>query len=252
MKTPRLRTQTSNTGISNEAPQQNQLLALLPVPELRRVIAVAEIVQLHFAQVLYQQDRLKRHVYFPIDSYISQISSLAGTPRLEVGLVGAEGMVGSSLLFDVPIAPLHTVVQGAGTALRVSAPHFLQLLTRNAVLRLVMQHYLYVRLSQLSQMAACTRFHTVEARLARWLLMTRDRAHADTFQMTHANMAFMLGVRRVGITEAASLFRKRNLIRYRRGSMAIVNGRGLEAASCECYARAEEVYGRHMGTALKL
>lgn len=213
---------------------------------MRRLAAQGETVELTSGQVLFEPGALKRHAYFPIDSYISQLSALAGGPRLEVGLVGSEGMVGISLLLGVQNAPLYTLVQGAGTALRFDTPLFIRELNRNGALRQVMNRYLYVRLSQLGQMAACTRFHMVEARLARWLLMTRDRAHSDTFRITHDYMAFMLGVRRVGVTQAAGALQKRNLILYHHGNMQIVNARGLKAASCECYATAERTYARHL------
>lgn len=229
-----------------EALRQNRLLAGLPDPDLRRLRGRGEMVQLAFGQVLYEQGELKRHVYFPIDSYISQISSLAGVPRLEVGLVGFEGMVGVSLLLGVQVAPLYTLVQGGGRALRFDALQFAREVDRSSALRRIMHRYLYVRLSQLGQTAACTRFHVVEARLARWLLMTRDCAHSDTFRITQAYLAFMLGVRRVGITQSAGLLQKRNLIRYRRGDMTIVNARGLEAVSCECYATDRHIYARHL------
>jgi CRP-like cAMP-binding protein len=231
---------------AGEPARRNNILAALPDVELRRLLSGAETVSLSFGQVLQEPGQIKRHVYFPIDAYVSQVASLSGVPRIEIGLVGAEGMIGSSLLLGVQIAPLHTVVQGSGDALRIDATRFIRELGRGPGLRAVMSRYLYVRMSQVGQMAACTRFHTVEERLARWLLMTRDRARSNTFRMTQEYMAFMLGVRRVGVTEAATLLQKRNLIEYKRGELAIMNGQELEAASCECYATAERLYRAHM------
>jgi CRP-like cAMP-binding protein len=221
-------------------------LAALSSIELRRLSSRADTVNLASGQVLYDPGELKSYVYFPTGAYISQVSSLGGAPRIEVGLVGAEGMVGSSLVFGIQVAPLYTIVQGAGSALRVDAVQFIRELARGPTLRAVMNRYMYVRLSQLGQMAACAHFHSVQERLARWLLMTRDRAQSDAFYITHEYMAFMLGVRRVGVTEAATLLQKRNLIRYSRGELAIINGRELEALSCECYATAERVYRQYM------
>jgi CRP-like cAMP-binding protein len=226
--------------------RQNRLLDRLPDRELQQWSAVGETVRLAFGQVLYQPGELKRFVYFPLDSYISQISSLAGEPCLEVGLVGSEGMLGVSLLLGVRVAPLYTEVQGAGSALRLDALQFARKVDSGSALGKVMNRYLYVRMSQLGQTAACTRFHLLEARLARWLLMTRDRAHTNTFQMTHSHTACMLGVRRVGITQAAGLLQKRKLIRYVRGEMTILDARGLAARSCECYSTARHIYARYL------
>jgi len=138
-------------------------------------------------------------------------------------------------------------VQGAGPALRIDAAQFARELKRSPALKKRLNLYLYVLLTQVAQMAPCARYHLVEPRLARWLLMTRDRAQSNEFRLTQDFLAYMLGVRRAGITRAASNLQKRRLIRYTRGKMRILDARGLEAVSCDCYAAATQLYAKVMG-----
>jgi CRP-like cAMP-binding protein len=225
----------------------NLLLAGLPEVDRRRLIACCEPVELIFEDVLYDVGDRVRHVYFPTASFLSLVSAVDKGSNLEVGLVGVEGMVGSTLLLGVETTSLRVLVQGAGPALRIDAAQFGRELKRSAPLRKRLNLYLYVLITQLTQMAPCARYHLVEARLARWLLMTRDRAQSSEFPLTQEFLAYMLGVRRAGITRAASNLQKRRLIRYSRGKMRILNSRALEAVSCDCYAAAAQMYAQVMG-----
>ena len=225
----------------------NLLLAALPDADRRRLTSDQAPVDLVLHEVLSESGDRIRHVYFPIDGYISLIAPGAGRAQLEIGLVGNEGMVGVPLLLGVNVSPLRTLVQGAGHAWRVDSATFLRELESNVGLRAALNRYLYVFLSQLMQTATCARFHPVESRLARWLLMTRDRAHASQFRITHEFLAYMLGVRRVGVTSAASALQRRKLIRYSRGDISVLDVRGLEAAACACYELDKKIYARILG-----
>ena len=157
-------------------------------------------------------------------------------------MVGSEGLVGAYLALDVRVEPLHAVVQGVGSALRVATRPFLLELSRSAVLRSLVHRYLYVLMAQLATASACLRFHEIEPRLARWLLMSQDRAHADTFHVTQEFLAYMLGVRRVGITGAASGLKRDRLIEYRRGEVTVLDRKGLEVAARTCYVADRKAY----------
>jgi CRP-like cAMP-binding protein len=218
------------------------LLAGLPRNDRQRILLAGEQVPLALAEVLSRSQERIRHVYFPIEGFISLVAPVEGYGSLEVGLVGDEGMLGISLILGVNISPLYCVVQGAGSALRMSAAAFRRELERSVALEQTLKRYLYVLQSQLAQMVGCTRFHLVEARLARWLLMSQDRAHIDAFPLTQEFLAYMLGVRRVGVTKAARALRKRKLIAYSRGNMTILDRRGLESAACGCYAAVKDTY----------
>jgi CRP-like cAMP-binding protein len=206
------------------------------------MLGACETVELAFGDVLYTPGERLSHVYFPTTSFISLIMPVDVSSSLEVALIGNEGMFGIPLVLGVDTSPVRAIVQGAGAALRMDAARFCRELARSKVLQRAIDRYVVVQMNQLAQTAACTRFHVVEARLARWLLMTQDRAHADSFHITQEYMAFMLGVRRVGVTKAASSLQRQNLIHYSRGDITVLDRRGLKAASCGCYQADRESY----------
>lgn len=229
----------------------NRLLAALPASERGQFLEGCSEVELAFGSVLYEQGERVRHVYFPITSFISMLTTVDSRSTLEVGMVGNEGMCGYNLVLDGPNAPLRALTQGAGVAWRMEAAKFRRCLDGMPALQSVLHCYVHVLLRQLAQTAACTRFHVVEKRLARWLLMTADRAHAESFHVTQEFLAFMLGVRRVGVTAAAGILQARHLIRSSRGHVTILNRERLEAAACACYHADLESYRQGLGAGTK-
>jgi CRP-like cAMP-binding protein len=221
---------------------ENHLIELLPRRERQRLLALCEPAALELADVLCEPDQAPQAVYFPVEGFISLVALIEGHPGLEVGMVGREGMLGVQAVLGVAATPLRAVVQGSGWARRIEVAPFRRELAESAALRRVLDRYLYVVMAQLAASATCLHFHRIGPRLARWLLMSQDRAHAAHFRLTQAFVAYMLGVRRVGITVAAGELQRRGLIAYRRGELEVIDRAGLEAAACECYAADNKAY----------
>jgi len=228
--------------VANRVPVANSLLAALPDNVYESLLARLEPITLTLGEVLYHPGEPIRHVYFPTDTLVSLLTMAEGHQALEVGMVGREGMLGIPLALGVNDSPVHAVVQGAGMALRMTSGHFHKEFHQSALLQREVYHYIYELMIQMTQTAACNRFHQIEARLARWLLMTRDRVRSNQFHLTQDILANMLGVRRVGVTKAAGDLRQRNLISYNRGEIIILDGEGLEAAACQCYQIVKDMH----------
>lgn len=223
-------------------PAANSLLAALPRKDYQLLLSRLEPVTLTFGEILYHPGEPIQHVYFPNDSLVTLLTLAEGHQALEVGMVGREGMLGVPLALGISDSPVRAIVQGSGMALRMTSAHFRKEFQQSAPLQREVYRHTYELMVQLTQTAACNRFHCVEARLARWLLMTRDRVQSNQFRLTHDLLGNMLGVRRVGITKAAGELRQRNLISYNRGEISILDGDGLEAAACQCYQIVKNVY----------
>lgn len=227
-----------------DQPIENNLLNALPHRNYLRILPALEPVQLVFGEMLHQQGEAIRHVYFPGSAMISLLAVAEGHPALEVGLIGREGMVGAPLALGNGEATVAALVQGSGSASRMTAVRFRQELLTNPALEKLLLRFTGVLMAQVSQTAACNRFHVVEQRLARWLLMSSDRLQLLEFRMTHEFLGHMLGVRRVGVTQAALELHHRQLINYRRGIITIVDRKGLERSACRCYDAVNGVYQR--------
>ncbi|MGJ7490081.1 Crp/Fnr family transcriptional regulator [Variovorax sp. ZT4R33] len=221
---------------------QNHLIELLPHADRLKFLSACEEVQLVLGEVLCVPGDSTAYVYFPVDGFISLVATTDGSAYLEVGMVGREGMVGAHVALGVLSAPLRAVVQGPGASWRIGSQAFQRELASSEAFQRVQDRYVCALMAQLTTSAACLRFHEIGPRLARWLLMSQDRAHADSFRITHEFLAYMLGVRRVGITAAAGVLQQNGLIEYSRGDLTVLDRAGLEAAACGCYAADRKGY----------
>ena len=213
----------------------NRLLSSLPEEEQGQLARLGEVVKVDVGDVLYEPGQTVRHVYFPLDCLLSLLAVAEGRMTLEVGSVGREGMIGAPVVLGHELAQVRAVVQRAGRAVRIDAGEFRLAYARMEPLQRLLHRYTDTLLAQAIQIAVCSRFHVLEARLARSLLITRDRLQSDKFHLTHEFLAHALGVRRVGVTKAASALQNQKLISYSRGNIEILDAAGLEAVSCRCY-----------------
>ncbi len=221
---------------------ENHLIELLPRAERIALLKTGQRVDLVLSEVLCEPHVDTRQIYFPIDGFISLVTMLNGKPALEVGMIGREGMLGIQVLLGIHQSPVQALVQGGGSAWKFDSRNFVRNLQLDSAMATVLRRYLYVRVCQLTGAAACLRYHLISQRLARWLLMSHDRARSDSFSVTHEFLAYMLGVRRVGVTTAAGKLQSRGLITYHRGHLTVLNRKGLEQAACSCYDADQHAY----------
>ncbi len=235
---------SAKAEVNMTEPKSNSLIARLPRVDRLRLLDRCTLVALPVDHVVQEPASSTRQVYFPVDSSIALVESLDGKPCLQVGMIGSEGMLGGEVALGVARAPLHAVVQGAGSAWRVRTADFRAELESSSALRRSVQRYLYVLMGQAAATAACVNFHLIGPRLASWMLMSQARAHSPSFHMTHEFLAHKMGVRRGGITTAAKLLQQQGLIAYSRGDVMILDRKGLIAASCGCFAKGQSNYAR--------
>lgn len=218
---------------------ENRLLAALARDEFERLAPLLESVPLDLGQILFNPDEHIQHVYFPTTCVVSLLTELEDGAGMEVGLVGREGMVGVSAILGGSETKVATV-QAPGAALRLRADKLREEFRRGGTLQTALLRYTSALMTQISQAVVCNVRHYVEGRLARWLLMFRDRVGRDEFELTHEFMASMLGVRRASVTEIAGKLQELGLISYRHGRFSILDRKGLEEFTCECYSAVEE------------
>jgi CRP-like cAMP-binding protein len=216
--------------------------------EYLRLLPHLEAVELVEGEVLCESGKPLQYVYFPSSSLVSLLTLVDADDVFAVALVGREGMTSVASALGTQISPFRALVQAPGAAMRIRPNVFLAEFRTSITLREAVLAYVLSLTVQIAQTAACNRFHGIEARLARWLLMTRDRLSSDHFYMTHEMLGHLMGVRRVGVTNAAHDLRLRGLIDYSRGAIDITNSKGLQASACSCYHKLDN---RHLASALE-
>ena len=221
---------------------QNRVLGALPPKEYQKLLAILEPVKLTFGEILYEAHAQIQHVYFPDDCFVSMLTTVDIGRAAEVGLIGSEGMVGVPMALGVAVSPFRAVVQGGGTAMRLKTGDFRHIFSKSAAMKREVFLFTHLLMIQIAQTAACNRYHVVTQRMARWMLMTRDRVNSSEFRITQEFLALMLGVRRVGVSSAMTTLRKRELIGYRRGTITILDHEGLVTVACGCYKTVKDIY----------
>lgn len=228
-------------------PGENRLLTVLPRAEYDRLRPHLEKVSLPLREILYEAGGPIAHVFFPLDGVVSLVILMDGDISLEVGIIGNEGLVGTPVFLGSESSPTRAISQVAGEALRMKARVFREEMKRGGPLYGLVQRYTQTMINQISQSAVCNHRHSVHQRMCRWLLMSHDRVGTDEFHLTHEFLAQMLGVRRPTVTAVAGTLQKAGLISYHRGRITVLDRKGLEAASCECYEVVAKELDRLLG-----
>src|SRR6202049_3188757 len=222
----------------------NHLLGALHRQDYQKPLPCPQLVKLTFGEILYESHRQIRHVYFPIDCFVSMLTTVDSGHAAEVGLIGSEGMIGIPMALGVAVSPFRAVVQGGGTAMRMTTMNFRRNFRNSGGLQKEVFLFTHLLMIQVAQTAACNRFHVLTQRIARWLLMTRDRINTNEFRITQEFLALMLGVRRGGVSVAICSLRDRKIIGYRRGTITILDHEGLVAIACGCYKTVKDIYSQ--------
>lgn len=229
-------------------PRENHLLTALPVEEYERLIPHLELVFLPQRQILYNIGELIEYVYFPIQALISFISQMEDGSTAEAGLVGKEGMVGLPMCWGGNSMTTQAIAQISGNAMRIKADLLKAEFNRGEALQSLLLLYTQALFTQVSQSVACNRHHTVEQRLARWLLTVQDRIQSNELTLTQEFISQILGTRRSGVTVAATTLQQASMIRYSRGKITIINREKLKLSACECYGIIKHEFNRLLGT----
>jgi CRP-like cAMP-binding protein len=225
----------------------NRLLASLPSEELKRLQPHMEQVSLSHGQPIILPDEPIPFVYFPLNSLLSLVTVMEDGSTVEAGAIGREGMAGLPILLDAGTTPMRTLTQIPGQAVRIKGEIIKEAFDKGGALRHILYRYIHTTIVLGSQTAACNRLHHIEARLCRWLLMSSDGVGKEELALTQEFLSMMLGVRRAGVSEAASQLQDKGLIRYHRGRIQIVDRKSLETAGCECYRLVKAEYERLFG-----
>jgi len=225
-------------------PKSNHLLAALPEVEWTRWLPQLERFKMPLGDVLYESGTLQTHIYFPTTAIVSLLYVMESGASAEIAVVGNEGVVGVSLFMGGESTPSRAVVQSAGQGFRLRASVIKDEFNRSGPVMHVLLRYTQALITQMAQTAVCNRHHSLDQQLCRWLLLSMDRLHGNELVMTQELIANMLGVRREGVTEGALKLQKAGLIRYARGHITVLDRKGLEERTCECYAVVKKEYDR--------
>src|SRR6186713_585181 len=231
-------------------PRQNYILDALPPLERERLFPHLKLVPLPLGMVLYESGATLRHIYFPTNSIVSLLYVMQDGSSAEIAVVGNEGAIGVSLFMGGETTPSRAIVQSAGFAFRLTSTKLKQEFNRHGDMLHILLRYTQALITQMAQTAVCNRHHSVDQQLCRWLLLSLDRLDSNELKMTQELIANMLGVRRVGVTEAAGKLQAQGVIRYARGKITVLDRPRLETLSCECYAVVKKESDRLLGSSV--